>query len=245
MAEDYPHRIFIEFPFLEGPREIPVPPENIVGTMEQKIHVVDVISLGEVMTPGGRSLENIQWESHFPKLYDMSIEKVNLSHHYSPEEWKRWIKRAQEDKELVHISIDNTDISRKVVITKFGFSYIPGPSGDVWYQIETKEFRQGHIREYNGVDFVTPDLRGTPFQSVPTSYVTKPKQTLQDISIIVYGDILGWKTIYDANKEAIFGAINEAWRGLNEDPSNVVDDWSATSTLPEGTTLRIPQNVRR
>ncbi len=199
IVEKYPHRIYFTFPFEKAPFEIPVVPDVIVFGDEQLVTTLSVIALGEVSIPGSRKLIRLQWESHFPFTYDSMIEIVNQEDHLNPEIWRGLIRRTQGLQTSLRVSISGTDIDHEFIVQAFKGTYIPGPAGDIWYQIVLLEAKQGALRQFDGSAFPDLNLRGRPFGTLPTTYETIDGQTLEQISIILYGDSKFWVDLFNAN----------------------------------------------
>lgn len=238
------HRIFIKFPFREQPDEIPVLPEHIAGREEQIIRVHELISIGEVAALGGAKLRRYRWESHFPLIYDPSIEIVPESAHREPSMWMQQITRCQRRGLKVQLTITNTDIDMYCAIDAFDYTYTYGPPGDLWYQISLTEFREGFIREFNGVEFPHLDVRPPPVDERPLVYVSKPGQSLQDISLILYGSDAYWVDLYEQNLENILGPFVYDPGFIDQSfDEHFWSLWGASDQLKSGTVLNVPNLV--
>lgn len=245
MVIDYPHRMFLGFP--TGVFQIPVPPETIAGGTGTKVEVFEIIGFGEVSSGGGVSLERLNWESHFPHDYDDSIEVVSEGDHLYPEQWMNLISNVQKKQIVVHLTIANTPIDMDCYIEEFKWGYVAGPFGDVWYQIALTEHQEGVIREFNGVDFPSVDVRSRPFGELPTTYTTREGQSLADVSIAVYGTMANYGDLYKANLASIFDSSRSAYPeeslgalDLTESNPDFWNLWRKDDPLPAGTVLRIP-----
>ena len=243
---DYPHRMFVKFE--SGVLQIPVPPENIAGGTGSKVEVYDIIGFGEVSSIGGVTLERVKWESHFPKDYDPSIEVVSEGEHVDPEEWRARILEVQKKQLPVQLTIAGSPIDMQAAIEDFKWMYTAGPFGDIWYQIEFTEFKEGTIREFNGVDFPSVDVRARPFGPLPTSYTVREGQSLVDISIAVYGDSNHVSELYRANISQIFLSGASAYPDdslgaldLSESNPEFWNLWNKDDPLPVGMVIRIPE----
>lgn len=246
MVNEYPHRIFIKFE--NSVLQIPVPPENIAGGTGNEVHVYNIIDFGQVASIGGRKLERIQWESHFPKDYDGSIEVVSEGEHVDPEEWRANIEQTQKDYLTVQVTIANTPIDMRCIIEEFKWTYTAGPFGDIWYQIMLAEFKEGVIREFSGVDFPSVDVRARPFGELPTTYTVREGQSLVDVSIAVYGTTRNYTDLYKANISQIFLNSSSAYPeeslgalDLSESNPEFWSLWKKDDPLPPGMVLRIPE----
>ncbi len=240
---------------------IPVAPEKIAFTEQQTSKTYSVISLGEINIPGRRKLRQVAWESHFPRVYDHSIEEISIRNHINPRSWVELIRATQSAGLTVRVSIDNTPIDITATISSFKGGYVPGPTGDVWYQIALNEYREGRVREFDGVRFPEINSRGRPGGQLPEFYTVVANDTLQDISWKLYGTIDKWEEIYSLNKKKIrslFSTVPEVHDNIADDdpedradlsedvrPVNEFDPitilWSVSDPLPEGLVLRVPK----
>lgn len=241
------HRIFIGFPWdPSNYYEIPVIPEMIAGSDGQTVNVYNILSLGEVSLLGGRKIQKLSWESHFPMLYDSSIEHMAEADHIHPEQWKQWFQRAQAEHTWVRVSILRAGIDRRFAVSEFNWSYIPGPAGDLWYQLHLVEYRETFVREFDGSSFPDVDVRPPPYGSLPATYTSKPGQTLQDISLILFGTTTQWLEIYKYNVSTLLGPVvyAEQFEDFNVPEFEAyMDLWEATQPVPAGTVLVIPKGL--
>jgi hypothetical protein len=241
---------------LRSPWVVPVPPENIAFQFGQNAKTYSVISLGEVTIPGGRKVEQISWESHFPAEYDPDIVTIPETEFVSPLQWVKVIRRIHRERKTIRVSIDNSPIDMNGIIYQFNGGMMPGPSGDIWYQITIIEHRPGTIREFDGVKFPNVSGRTRPAGDIPKTYKVNPGQTLEDVSWALYGSTEYWEDIYNLNLEAIVAVIltspefNDGTAlseelgipqpGLAQLPY-LEGLWLVTDPLPEKMLLRVPQ----
>lgn len=250
---DYPHKIFIVFPGSNYPYQIPVPPETIAGGTGSIIKTFELISIGEAITLGGIKLEQFKWESHFPKQYDPDIEVVSRGEHIDPAIWYRNIVEAEKSQTPVRITIQNTPIDFKAAISSFKWSYVPGAFGDIWYQIEMVQYRQGYIREFDGVTLPLlipredslPPLGKDDVDRMGSFYITKRGDTFESISIKFFGTDKYARQIYDNNKKTMDRVIQSSVKenDLLRKPSSpsVSFKWTWGDPLPANITLIIPK----
>jgi hypothetical protein len=250
MPEIYAHGIFLRFPLPpRGPFQIPVPPETITGGTDQIMAAVPLIAVGEVLRKGGRRLEKIRWESHFPRIFDESIEVVNADGHLLPSQWTKMFENVQNNQTSVRVCIAGTPVDMDAAIASFHWGIVPGPEGDVWYQIELIEDKTGVIREFNGVDFASVDVRPRPGGFLPTTYQVRPGETLLDISIILYGTTDNWEALLAANIGIIYSGnasfAEAAPRGRIDVPPDTPPSffglWNEADPLPTGMLLKVPE----
>lgn len=254
---NYPHNMFVEFPFSvdEGRGGnvlvIPVPPEQIVASVDGILATHSIISLGEVLAVGSRKLQSMGWESHFPAIYDESIEVATETEHVSPLLWRSALVRVMDSKSTIRLSIENFEFDQRMAVRSFKYSVIPGPLGDIWYQLELMEHRQGFLRIVKGAEIPTTGFRQRPYGDLPSTYVTRPNQTLQDIAALLYGSMDYWVDLLAANyvniitKRDIPSLHRDPWEGVGHperDPYEGVGDlWRPDQKLPTGTILTVPR----
>ncbi len=229
---EYPHKIFISFPFSNrNSAQIPVPPETISGGTGSIISTYNLITIGEVLAQGGVKLERVKWESHFPKIYDSSISVIAEQDHINPLAWRDLFVSIQRRQTFVNVAIQNTPIDMRMGVINFKWAFVPGPSGDIWYQLELIEDKQGRIREFDGIKFPEPSNREPPStvedSFVPVEdagreqfpfdfrtgdrriYIVQPGDTFMSIANKFYRKDYLWKLIFDANKELLEGNVVE------------------------------------
>jgi len=227
------------------PYQIPVPPETISGGTGSIVQTFELISIGEVISQGGIQLEKFKWESHFPYRYDPSIEVIPESEHIQPLVWYKNITQSQKNQSPVRITIQNTPIDFKAIITAFRWSYVPGIYGDMWYQIELTQHKQGAIREFDGISLPLLNTRedSTPPKSnvdvvfptdsngnTVTTYTTREGDTFEKISFLLFGSSRFARNIYDHNKIMTDSMVKKAG----------IIRWTFGDKLPAGIRLTIP-----
>lgn len=228
VAEPYPHRIFMTIPSNSNRHlQIPVPPETIAGGTGSIINTFNLITLGEVLSQGGIQLERVKFQSHFPAVYDPSVEVVTAAEHISPLRWRDLFANVQKTQSLINVAINGAPIDMNMAISRFQWAFVPGPSGDIWYQIELIQAKQGVIRQFNGISFpersdinrddpsvdekLDPDV-DEPFDSdfwagAKNTYVVRPGDTLQSISLLFFGTTQFAQAIFAANIVLLLGNI--------------------------------------
>ena len=193
------HQIIIRFPFGRAATTawpLPVPPPEIKFQNDQVLRVYSLISLGETLGLGGRKLERIGWSSHFCRDYDPSVQSITLAQHNAqaaqpglsaPEWWIECFRQTQKRQKWIELTISNTPVSGwRMAIQSFKHNYIPGPSGDIWYDITLIEHRQTQLESFAGDDFPRLRERPRPFLEVPSTFTVRNGESLYDISIIFY-----------------------------------------------------------
>ena len=265
----YYHQIHIRFPFGRNQDvawPLPVPPETLSFKNDQILQVYPLVALGETLGLGGKKLERLSWSSFFPRDYDSSLETITFAQHgLTPPQW--WIdcfKQTQRRQTYMEVTINNTDVDGlRMAIESFQHRYVPGAPGDVWYELNLVEYKQGHLRRYRGTGYSFPRLRArpVPFGEAVENFEVTEELTLADVSIRVYGDESYWAEIRDANLdrllpflEANFGVVELYVEPTFSDPQaeferrldNVLDprvfsnEWNQADPLPIGITLRLP-----
>lgn len=242
---DYPHRIFLTFPNNARPYQIPVPPENIAGGKGSIIQTYELITFGEVMTLGGVQLERFRWESFFPGRYDPSVSVIREVDHQPPVFWQARLDAAMESQAPCRITIQNTPIDFSAAVASFKWSYVPGEFGDLWYQIEMVQYRQGFIREYDGINLplLVPREEPTPPSKKPLSrwYMTKKDDTFEKISILYFGTDRYARRIYEFNRKALDAALSLAGSAFRTIDAIQASRWTFGDKLPAGIAMYIPE----
>lgn len=245
------HRIYLKFPHNNFVMQIPVPPEIIAGRDEILIRKHSLVSFGEVASVGGPKLRTYAWESHFPYAHDPSICVEPEEQHRIPLFWRDNIRRTQLRGNRARLTITGAMVDLDTVVGAFDWSFVPGAPGDIWYQIHLDEWREGVIREFNGIEFPEADVRPNLFSELPASYKSRPGQTLMDIAQIIYGDSSMWVDLFEANHHTLLGAYLVQGPGVIREPgllpgspeelARYYELWDPSQPVKEFTELVVPK----
>lgn len=136
----------ISFENLKESIILPVnPPELVISGGGTAFSDAQVIKGGERTIIGNRMLQSVALSSFFPRDYDPSY-CVRKS---IPDPWEAVdkINKWRDSGKPVKLLITGTDINMYATIRKFDYREKGGEPGDVYFDIEFKEFRFIKIRE--------------------------------------------------------------------------------------------------
>jgi hypothetical protein len=183
---EFEQRNFIDITLLGaygGDIKFPVMPEEFGADFTHEYWTPRVVGLGEIILPGGQSMETIQWDSFFPARYDadyVSITPLELEDPKSLTARIIWTMRFKMNCMLV---VGGGIWNERVVITNFNYRHKAGEVDDIYYSISLKRYRAPVVttsanpesvkdRWYKdprgtGVQTDTPTPSGTPDSNVP------------------------------------------------------------------------------
>lgn len=124
-----------------GDIKFPVMPESFGADFTHEYWTPRVIGLGEIVMPGGQSMETISWDSFFPAHYDsdyVSISPLDLEDPRSVAARLIWTMRFNMDCMLV---VGGGMWNDRVVITNFKYMHQAGEPFDIHYSISFKRYR--------------------------------------------------------------------------------------------------------
>jgi len=124
-----------------GDIKFPVMPENFGADFTHEYWTPRIIGLGEIVMPGGQSMETIQWDSFFPQHYDssyVSIPPTDLEDPKSLASRLIWTMRFKMNCMLV---VGGSIWNDQVVITNFSYKHQAGEPHDIYYSISLKRYR--------------------------------------------------------------------------------------------------------
>ncbi len=177
--------------------QLPIPPKEFDVKQGNMNQTVNVENIGEVNIIGKGKLAAITVSSFFPaQMYPFCAYKDFPSPYKCVEMIEKWRK----DTNPVRLIITKTDINLKCCIESFTYGENDG-SGDVYYTIELKEYRDLNTPTESDSSQSSPDTSRKREQTkeTPKYYVVKPGDTLWTISQRTYGDGSKWKSIADKN----------------------------------------------
>jgi hypothetical protein len=124
-----------------GDIKFPVMPEEIGGDFTHEYWTPRIVNIGEVVMPGGDSMETISWDSFFPAHYDSDYVTVAPTDLEDPKNITAriiWTMRYKMDCQLI---VGGTIWNERVVITNFTWRAKAGEIGDIYYHIAFKRYR--------------------------------------------------------------------------------------------------------
>lgn len=136
----------ISFENLKDSIVLPVnPPESVINGGGTAFSDMQVIKGGERTIIGSSMLQAVAFSSFFPRNYDSSYcTKKDI-----PDPWEavKKIEKWRASGKPVKLLITETNINMYATIRKFDYREKGGEPGDVYYDIEFKEFKFIKIRE--------------------------------------------------------------------------------------------------
>ncbi|HEY1247447.1 MAG TPA: hypothetical protein VGE97_00525 [Nitrososphaera sp.] len=141
---DAAQRNFIDITLLSaygGDIKFPVMPEEFGADFTHEYWTPRVVGLGEIIMPGGQSMETISWDSFFPASYDAdycSIKPTELEDPKSVTARIIWTMRFKMNCMLI---VGGGIWSDQVVITNFNYRHKAGEIDDIYYTISMKRYR--------------------------------------------------------------------------------------------------------
>ncbi|MFP4976473.1 LysM peptidoglycan-binding domain-containing protein [Paenibacillus sp. CN-4] len=184
---------------------LPVNPEQLTVKSSHGYEDVQVTQLGEFTIVGDSALREYSFSSFFPKHYDPGYcEYTGI-----PEPWNavKTIEDWMKSRSPLRLDITGTSIDKVMVtVRSFQYSERAGSPGDVYYDLELKEYVPVTFRQVDhskdgasaGGTGPRPDTR-TP----PAAYIVIPGDTLWKIAQRTLGNGDRWREVYAANRETI------------------------------------------
>lgn len=127
--------------------EFPVNPKECSISYPTDHKTYNILDLGEIIVPRLPSLMEVSWESYFPVNEN---DPLIMGHDWmEPEEYIELIEDAVREKEICDLVISRRDVTGgrlydtniSVLITSFKTTDKGGETGDVYYKINLKEYR--------------------------------------------------------------------------------------------------------
>lgn len=202
-------QFWIKFTDGSAPIWLPVNPDSIRVMSTHNYEDVQVAQLGERTIIGEGALRTFTFSSFFPRDYNASY----CEHDRLEDPWllAQRIEQAQSSGNPARLIITGTPINVTVTIRTFTYREEGGAVGDIYYDIELKEYRYLTFAKYEGATaavakFTAPTTsaaRTSAARTTPATYTVKSGDTLWKIAQRVYSDGDKWRKIYDANKKAV------------------------------------------
>lgn len=178
------------------------PAEFVVSSGGTSFSDSQVIKGGERTIIGNSMLQSVSFSSFFPRDYDSSycIDK-NI-----PKPWEA-VKKINEWRASgspVKILITETDINMYATIRKFDYREKGGEPGDIYYDIEFKEYKFITIREIMKVAVALSEQSDRPeTAAVSNTYTVVKGDCLWNIAKKFYGSGAEYMKIFNANTPPI------------------------------------------
>lgn len=196
----------ISFENLKESITLPVnPPELVIGGGGTAFSDSQVIKGGERTIIGNSMLQSVAFSSFFPRDYDSSYcVRKNI-----PDPWEAVdkINKWRDSGKPVKLLITETDINMYATIRKFDYREKGGEPGDVYFDIEFKEFKFIKIREVVKVAPKVEQQSDRPETAATANTYTVVKgNCLWNIAKRFYGSGAQYTKIFAANSPPIQNA---------------------------------------
>jgi hypothetical protein len=124
-----------------GDIKFPVMPEEFGADFTHEYWTPRVVGLGEIIMPGGQSMETISWDSFFPRYYDMDYVNVAPTELEDPKSLTARIIWTMRFKMNCMLLVGGGIWNDQVVITNFNYRHKAGEVDDIYYTISMKRYR--------------------------------------------------------------------------------------------------------
>ncbi|UYO03013.1 LysM peptidoglycan-binding domain-containing protein [Paenibacillus sp. PSB04] len=185
--------------------QLPVNPEQISVKTSHGYEDVQVTQLGEYTVIGEALLKEYSLSSFFPRDYHPGFcEYEDIRDPWETVEMiEKWIKSRRP----VRLDITGTKIKGLVTIRSFQYTERAGNPGDVFYELELKEYAEVRFRQVettgSGKATIISGEQRPDARVRPAAYVVVPGDTLWKISQRTLGNGDRWREIYAANETVI------------------------------------------
>ncbi len=192
----------ISFENLKESMILPVnPSEPVISGGGTSFSDIQVIEGGERTMIGSSQLRQVSFSSFFPRDYDPSycIQKD------IPKPWEavKKMNAWRASGKPVKLLITGTDINMYATIRKFDYREKGGEPGDVYYDIEFKEFVFIKIREISKQTKVQQQSNRPETSASATTYTVVKGDCLWNIAKRFYGNGRQYIKIFNANNPPI------------------------------------------
>ncbi|RED40745.1 LysM peptidoglycan-binding domain-containing protein [Paenibacillus sp. VMFN-D1] len=185
--------------------QLPVNPEQISVKTSHGYEDVQVTQLGEYTVIGEALLKEYSLASFFPRDYHPGFCEYEDIH--DPWETVEMIEKWIKSRRPVRLDITGTKIKGLVTIRSFQYTERAGNPGDVFYELELKEYAEVRFRQVettgSGKATIISGEQRPDARVRPAAYVVVPGDTLWKISQRTLGNGDRWREIYAANETVI------------------------------------------
>lgn len=124
-----------------GDIRFPVMPEEFGADFTHEYWTPRVVGLGEIIMPGGQSMETIQWDSFFPSEYDADYCSIPANQLEDPKSITARLIWTMRFKMNCMLIVGGGIWQDQVVITNFNYRHRAGEIFDIYYTISLKRYR--------------------------------------------------------------------------------------------------------
>jgi hypothetical protein len=155
-----------------GDIRFPVMPEEFGADFTHEYWTPRVVGLGEIVMPGGQSMETISWDSFFPAYYDDDYVGIPADLLEDPKSITARLIWTMRFKMNCMLIVGGGIWTDQVVITNFNYRHKAGEIDDIYYTISLKRYRAPVVSTSINPDAVKDtgwpkDPRGTDQPAVP------------------------------------------------------------------------------
>lgn len=198
--------IKLSFENLKDSLKIPVnPPEVVIAGGGNSFTDIQVVKGGERTVIGDQMFRTVSFSSFFPRDYDASY----CTYKDIPSPWDaiKKINKWRRSGKPVKLLITGMGINMYATIRKFDYREKGGEPGDVYYDIEFKEYKFIKIREVIKKKARVQQKSQRPeTKAAGKTYTVQKGDCLWNIAKKCYGSGAQYTKIYDANKPPLKNA---------------------------------------
>ncbi|RCX16463.1 LysM domain-containing protein [Fontibacillus phaseoli] len=194
---------------------LPVNPEEVSVKTSYGYEDVQVTQLGEYTVIGEPVLKEYSFASFFPRDYHPGY----CEYEDLPKPWDtvEKIEKWMHSRKPIRLDITGSKIKGLVTIRSFQYSERAGNPGDVYFQLELKEYKEVQFRQVetsgSGKAMVITGEHRPDTKVPPSFYIVAPGDTLWKIAQRTLGNGDRWKEVYAANQTVIGKNPNRIYPG--------------------------------
>lgn len=142
--------IFIEFK--NQVVALPVNPEEIILNRESNNETTEIVSLGEINILKTVKLATIEFDCFFPPNKNASY-VLTKGDFRGPNFYIDFFNKIQKSKQPCRFVVSGTQINMLCSIETFSYGVKSGPSGEIYYTLAVKEYREYGVKEVKVIDY--------------------------------------------------------------------------------------------
>lgn len=232
--------IYISLQYRHYFLKFPINPDNLTKDIPSNSTTADIEGIGEVSIPSTPKLATITIKSFFWHQNNLVPSALYVD----------WLERWQASKEPALLIVTRLNYSMKVTCESFKHWINAGEEKDVYFELNLKEYRpygakklnvlqkptffeslrivKNVLSEYANViliDIPRPIRDKIKKDKIQNPYITKEKDTLLSITILVTGSSDEWKLLYDNNVDILGDIITSDKEIPSGTKLNLPDKW--------------------